>query len=110
MKNYFSFWEDLAEELMNQNTDKLDFTKKEDVEKEVRWKKHVENHADHGIRGRFPRGVDFEQIDVDQENEHDGSERRKVCNHLNQIIPYNAEIAFDEVFPLKKFLQDRKGV
>lgn len=33
MKNYFSFWEDLAEELMNQNTDKLDFTKKEDVEK-----------------------------------------------------------------------------
>lgn len=33
MKNYFSFWEDLAEELINQNTDKLDFTKKEDVEK-----------------------------------------------------------------------------
>ena len=33
MKNYFSFWEDLAEELMNQNTDKLDFTKKEDVDK-----------------------------------------------------------------------------
>lgn len=33
MKNYFSFWEDLAEDLINQNTDKLDFTKKEDVEK-----------------------------------------------------------------------------
>ena len=33
MKNYFSFWEDLAEELINQNTDKLDFTKKEDVDK-----------------------------------------------------------------------------
>ena len=33
MKNYFSFLEDLAEDLINQNTDKLDFTKKEDVEK-----------------------------------------------------------------------------
>lgn len=33
MKNYFSFWEDLAEDLINQNTNKLDFTKKEDVEK-----------------------------------------------------------------------------
>ena len=33
MKNYFSFWEDLAEDLINQNTDKLDFTKKEDVDK-----------------------------------------------------------------------------
>ena len=31
MKNYFSFLEDLAEDLINQNTDKLDFTKKEDV-------------------------------------------------------------------------------
>ena len=33
MKNYFSFWGDLAEDLINQNTDKLDFTKKEDVDK-----------------------------------------------------------------------------
>ena len=33
MKNNFSFLEDLAEDLINQNTDKLDFTKKEDVEK-----------------------------------------------------------------------------